>query len=190
MRTVADFMTSEVFTLEPEMSLREAMEMFGDEGVTGAPVVTGPRLVGVISATDLMDFQGSTPAARGPSDTRPTLREELGGAATSDEDPDDNPGSFFADYWSHSGADVYQRFVESEGPEWDLLARHTVEEAMTRNVVSVAPDMPIAEAAKVMSNRGIHRVLVTQDDELVGILTSTDLVRGIANGSLVPSPAA
>lgn len=190
MRTVADFMTSEVFTLEPDMSLREAMELLGDEGVTGAPVVTGVRLVGVLSATDLMDFQGSTPAAQGPPDTRPTLREELGGAATSDEDLDENPGSFFADYWSHSGADVYQRLVESEGPEWDLLARHTVQEVMTRNVVSVRPDTPVSEAAKTMSKRGIHRVLVTEDDTLVGILTSTDLVRAIAAGSLVPVTSA
>jgi CBS domain-containing protein len=186
MRTVSDLMTPELLTLEPDMSLRDAMEILSTEGVTGAPVVSGSRLVGVLSTTDLIDFQGSVTVERGPSDARPSLREELGGAGVPDEDPDENPGSFFADYWSDSGADVYQRLAESEGPGWDLLERHTVEEAMTRKVVSVEPEVGIAEVARLMTDRGIHRVLVTRDDSLVGILTSTDLVRAIAEGKLVP----
>ncbi|MEX0842991.1 MAG: CBS domain-containing protein [Gemmatimonadota bacterium] len=187
MRTVSDLMTPEVLSLEPDMSLRDAMEILSTEGVTGAPVVAGSRLVGVLSTTDLIDFQGSVTAAQGPSDTRPTLREELGGGGLPDDDMAENPGSFFADYWSDSGADVYQRLAQSEGPEWDLLERHTVEEAMTRKVVSVEPDEGIAEVAKLMIDRGIHRVLVTQNDSLVGILTSTDLVRAIAEGKLSPA---
>jgi len=35
-----------------------------------------------------------------------------------------------------------------------------------------------------MTDRGVHRVLVTRNDHLEGIVTTTDLVRAIADGNL------
>lgn len=54
MPTLRDLMTSEVQTLDPDMTLREAVERFAAEGFGGAPVVAGGRLVGVISRKDLV----------------------------------------------------------------------------------------------------------------------------------------
>lgn len=54
---VRDLMTSDPVTVAPDSTLREVAEKLSAEHVGGVPVVTaGRRLVGVVSATDLIDF--------------------------------------------------------------------------------------------------------------------------------------
>ncbi|TVR61932.1 MAG: CBS domain-containing protein [Gemmatimonadales bacterium] len=184
MPTVADIMTTDILTLGPDMSLRTAVEALGNERVTGAPVVVNGRLVGVVSASDIVEFQGANPAMERPGREDEDLREELGGPPRSDEDAQENPSSFFVDYWGDSESDLYQRFEGEEQRSWDLLAKYTVGEIMTRKVLTVRPVTPLKEAAGIMSNQGIHRLLVTENDTLVGIITTSDLVRAIADGTL------
>lgn len=52
-----------------------------------------------------------------------------------------------------------------------------VREAMTTPVVTISPHASVAEAARRMSDLGIKRLPVVQNDKLVGIVSSTDLVR-------------
>ncbi|MGH7649104.1 MAG: CBS domain-containing protein [Gemmatimonadaceae bacterium] len=56
-------------------------------------------------------------------------------------------------------------------------ARHTVRDVMTRQVLCVSPDQPLAEVASVMSNKDVERVPVVRDGRLVGFLTRGDIVR-------------
>jgi CBS domain-containing protein len=50
----SDLMTKDVLTLNPEMSVDEARELFFQHGIHGAPVVDhSGRLVGVVSVVDL-----------------------------------------------------------------------------------------------------------------------------------------
>ncbi len=58
-----------------------------------------------------------------------------------------------------------------------LLARLTVGEVMTRGVVTIAPDRPAEEAARLMLERRIGALPVVEDGRLVGIITETDLLR-------------
>ena len=58
---------------------------------------------------------------------------------------------------------------------------------MTREVVSVTPDTPLPEIARLLETRRIKRVPVLRDGELVGIVSRADLLRGFA---LQPSPDA
>jgi CBS domain-containing protein len=53
----------------------------------------------------------------------------------------------------------------------------TVRDAMTRQVLCVAPDQAIAEVASLMSNKEVDRVPVVRDGMLVGFLTRGDIVR-------------
>lgn len=61
-----------------------------------------------------------------------------------------------------------------------------VEDHMTGEVVTAAPDWPIAEAASVMVKHGVRHVLVFEGSELVGILSMRDVVRV---GGLAEVPA-
>jgi CBS domain-containing protein/mannitol/fructose-specific phosphotransferase system IIA component (Ntr-type) len=53
----------------------------------------------------------------------------------------------------------------------------TVRDVMTRQVLCVAPEQPLAEVASLMSNKDVERVPVIRDGRLVGFLTRGDIVR-------------
>lgn len=55
----------------------------------------------------------------------------------------------------------------------------TVEQAMTRGVVEVAPDASVAEAANLMVRHRVHRVLVVEDRRVLGIFSTRDMMRVI-----------
>jgi CBS domain-containing protein len=52
-----------------------------------------------------------------------------------------------------------------------------VRDVMTRQVMCVNPDQPVAEVAAMMSNKDVDRVPVVRDGRLVGFLTRGDIVR-------------
>lgn len=55
--------------------------------------------------------------------------------------------------------------------------RPTVREAMTRQVLCVSPDQPIADVSSMMTNKDVDRVPVVRDGRIVGMLTRGDIVR-------------
>jgi len=66
--------------------------------------------------------------------------------------------------------------------EW-IRGEGTVADFMTPDVVSVYDDEPAHIACELMTRRGVHRVLVINNDgKAVGILSSMDVVRAVAGG--------
>lgn len=59
-----------------------------------------------------------------------------------------------------------------------------VREVMSTSLVTVAADDPIRVCAQRMVERRVHRVLVTSGTELQGIVSSTDLLRLVAERRL------
>jgi CBS domain-containing protein len=55
----------------------------------------------------------------------------------------------------------------------------TVEAAMTPWTVSFEEDVPVEEIARQMLAKGIHRVAVTREGTLCGIISSTDMTRAL-----------
>ena len=53
----------------------------------------------------------------------------------------------------------------------------TARDVMSRQVLCVAPEQPIAEVASLMSNKDVDRVPVVREGRLVGFLTRGDIVR-------------
>lgn len=51
---VKDVMTREVITLSPEVGIEEAAKQLRENKISGAPVVDGDRIVGILSEADLM----------------------------------------------------------------------------------------------------------------------------------------
>jgi len=56
-----------------------------------------------------------------------------------------------------------------------LLARITLEEIMTRDVVTISPETPVEEAALLMRERKVGGLPVVEDGKLVGIITESDI---------------
>lgn len=59
----------------------------------------------------------------------------------------------------------------------EKMAARTAGEAMTAPAITIDAGRPVAEAARMMSERGVNRLPVTHGGALVGIVTRADLVR-------------
>jgi CBS domain-containing protein len=78
--------------------------------------------------------------------------------------------------------ELRQLHVEDDG----LLVR----DIMTRRVLTVPADAPIAEVARIMVEAHLHRLLVADRDKLVGIVSTLDVLRSIADpGACRPAPS-
>lgn len=181
MLRVRDIMKQDVVTVSPETTVREAMDLFASRHLSGAPVVISGKVVGVVSATDLMDFVASLP---GVPTARPEAENEIEETPRIAPDEDVPDQAYFVEQWDDAGADVVERMNETAGPEWNVLEEHTVQEAMTQSVVSLAPDTPVELAADKMRETGVHRLLVMQDSQLLGIVSTKDIADAVADHKL------
>ena len=173
-----DFMSIDPVLVEPDLSLRNLVDLLARERISGVPVMAGRRVVGVVTMDDVLGFLASQP-------TVPSVSEESveqGDTVPVDqwEEGDESVSAFFADKWADAGADVAERFETVSAPEWDLLGEHPVEEVMTRRLLTVGPDESIVEAARIMEREDVHRLLVMDGDDLYGILTTSDVTRAVA----------
>ena len=182
MLRLSEIMTKDVLTLTPETTLRDAVELFSTRHISGAPVVSGQTIVGVVSAADIIGFAASAPA--------PLLQsaEPDSGDSTPDEQQLERdsvaPGSYFTNLFCEGSGDVVDRMSTAAGPEWNLLDEHTVDEVMTRSPIVLAPHDPVLEAAEIMRDKSIHRVLVVSKGKLVGIVSALDIARAVAEHRL------
>lgn len=58
-----------------------------------------------------------------------------------------------------------------------LLSKITVKDVMTKNVMTVTEDTPIEEAARIMADNKIGGLPVVRAEQIVGIITETDLFK-------------
>jgi CBS domain-containing protein len=152
--TARDLMTRGVETVDPGMSLAELASFFENREIHGALVRgSDSRPAGVVSVADIASVEalgGSTPT---------TAADRAG---------------FYSQSWEAT-FDEYD--LETIRIEESPL---TVADVMTRQVVSVPADTPVAEIARSMLEQHIHRVLVHDGDEVVGIVTTSDLLALLA----------
>lgn len=57
----------------------------------------------------------------------------------------------------------------------------TIEQVMAKNLVCIRPDTLIKEAAEILATREFHALPVVENDVLIGIVTTTDLIRYLLN---------
>jgi CBS domain-containing protein len=145
-----DVMNPDVITVRDDMSVVELAEFLVDHEISGAPVedVEG-RLVGVVSLTDVATTLAGTRDQAVIDHAQPT---------------------WFVKTWE-----------EKFNPE-DLAGLRvadsdaTVGEIMTPSIFAVEDELPIWKVAEKMIHSHVHRLLVTRDRKVVGILTSSDLL--------------
>ena len=65
--------------------------------------------------------------------------------------------------------------AQSDGPGWNEDWRQ-VDDIMSNEILTVAPSTPLADVARRMARDRVHRVVVIENDKIVGIVTSLDLL--------------
>ncbi len=157
--TVAEVMTRDVATLSPEMTLREMDRIFVERQVSGAPVVEGERLVGIVSQADVVRI----------------LYDEQNKA----QQVSDFYGSPFP-----IDIPALDQLAKDSRKIADHLTKGTVGELMIPYPLTVSPSDDLESVARLMISEKIHRVLVTEEERLVGIVSSLDIVRLVAEVGL------
>ena len=65
-----------------------------------------------------------------------------------------------------------------------LLENTPVRDIMTPRPFTIAPGEDLREAARQMLYAEVHRLFVAEGDHVVGIISTTDIVRAVATGRL------
>lgn len=66
---------------------------------------------------------------------------------------------------------------DGEGIETTVYDMFSIEQVMTKKVVSVGPDTTIEQVGNIFLTHEFHALPVVEDDTLVGIVTTTDVIR-------------
>ncbi|MBW2243642.1 MAG: CBS domain-containing protein [Deltaproteobacteria bacterium] len=151
---VSDVMRREVVTVRPSDTLPRLEEVLSRHRITGAPVVKDGEVVGVISRSDVI------------------RQLELERSRFEDSS------------WYFEAFDAEERSALQDKQVVDAIgARHStvqVRELMTTEVLSLGPDTSLSDAARQMVEHRVHRLLVMDSGKLVGLVSSLDLLRGLA----------
>ena len=168
MRTVRDIMSTDVVTVSRTATVRELVDLMSHREISGLPVVDETRqVVGVVSQTDVVAMVGRTNEAAAPDPYWEIAAPEEEG---------EWPGSYYlgGELWGVTSLPALGESLK------DVLEEATVEEIMTPAAYSVDPGMTIWEAARFMVDGRIHRVLVLDEGQLVGLVSSFDILRVVA----------
>lgn len=127
---VSVIMTQNIIKLNLTDDLSKAESLFKQFKIRHIPVVSGNKILGMLSYTDL-------------------VRISFVDAVDDDDEVVDTT--------------VYNLF--------------TLEQVMTKNLVTITPETTIKETAEILASREFHALPVCNGDLLVGIVTTTDLIK-------------
>ena len=201
-------MTSHPITITPFRELREAVEQMIKNNISSLPVVDNGELVGIITKSDLMDFYSQKFAKKWKVSQLMTSEvvtvnenHSIGHVISIMEDHkigkvivmrDNEPvGIITSGNISFANVEDPETGVSQE----KIAFLHKIEGQEKRNVrevsmvtagditttdlITISPDEDASNAATIMINKDLSGIPVLNKDELVGIITKTDIIRGI-----------
>lgn len=153
--SVGDLMTEKVTTVGPALTLTQMDKVLLEARISGAPVVERGELVGIVSRSDVIHV----------------LYEE--------QKRQRQVSGFYTSPFP-IGISALEHLARDSREIAERMATTKVRDIMTTDVEAVAPDDAVEVAAKLMCGKGFHRLPVVADGKLVGILSSLDVVRVVA----------
>ncbi|HSN89275.1 MAG TPA: CBS domain-containing protein [Thermoanaerobaculia bacterium] len=144
--TAADLMNPRVLTVREDLTVRELANVLVENEISGAPVED--RSGKLVGVVSLTDIA----------------------AALADGEEEAEGGDYFVSEW---GDGMSREEIEELGLD---EAELTVVDIMTPEVFTVREDTPVSEIAEAMIQNHVHRILVTREDRVVGIISTSDLL--------------
>jgi CBS domain-containing protein len=201
-------MTPQPVTLTPTREVRDAVEIMIKNDISSVPVVDGDEVLGIVTKTELMDFYRDKFAGKWKvSDLMTsevvTVNENhsIGHVISTMEDQkigklivvrDNEPVGII------TSANI--SFANVEDPETGVsvekiaflrkidgqekrnvreVSMVTAGDIMTNHLIKIEQTADASSAADIMTKKEVSGIPVVNDNELVGIITKTDIIRGI-----------
>ena len=74
--------------------------------------------------------------------------------------------------------------AEDQSARDTLFNKTFVRDLMTPGPITIAPDAEVKEAAQKMLHADVHRLFVSDGERLIGVISTTDIMRAVAAGRL------
>ena len=153
--TAKDVMNKDVLSVGMDWSVEYLTDFLVENGISGAPVTSEDgKLVGVVSLTDIVRHNSL-------------------------------PGK---DSRLNSPYDYYRHGLEHQYAKEDIRSLsigteplNTVRDIMTPMIFDVNEDTKVKQVADTMIRGRIHRVFVTREQKLTGVITTVDMLEVIRN---------
>ena len=145
-----DIMVPSVLTVPDDMSVQDAAQFLIEHEISGAPVVDKNKdTVGVFSLTDI--------------------------ARESAEQGQTASNRFYRNFYAQGWEDE----LEPEEMEQLMLGseHRLVRDAMNPAIYTISEQSHVSEIAAAMIDSRVHRLFVTDDDCLTGIITTLDILK-------------
>lgn len=188
----------EVITVPPTKTIKEAAEIMIEHEFRRLPVADpgSEKLLGIVTAMDILDFLGGGNkydliSKKHNDNFLAAINEPVREIMTRDVFTAKAKDSI------HKCVDTMTKFnvgslpvVDNEGKlvgivtERDfalalsgVLTDEIVEDIMVKKVITATPGTPIESSTKIMVRNNLRRIPVVEEDKLVAMVTSTDILR-------------
>lgn len=158
MKKVKDFMNRNVIFFKPDDSIFDVAKTFSEKNISGAPVIQKEKLVGMISASDIVKF----------------MSMKLAGSLL-----------FPSNLIQHSLSLMLLNFLKvgkdhlGFKKELKKISRTEVRHIMSKKVITIGPEGKLYEVASLMHRHDINRLPVVEKGKVIGIVAREDLVRAL-----------
>lgn len=145
-----NIMSTDVLTAYEGWTIQRLSEFFIRRQISAAPVIASDHeLVGVVSVDDVFRFGALDDSAKGKA-LSDLYRDTCG------QEPD---------------GELLLSWVK------DAAKNCTVHQIMTPEVIAVEKDADLRQISSLLLARNIHRVFVTENKKIVGVITAMDALR-------------
>ncbi len=121
-------MSNDIITINKTQSIREVSDIIKDKNIRHVPVVSGEKVIGMLSKVDLQKIS-------------------------------------------------FVNTVDGDELTTALYDGLNIEQVMTKDVKVVQKDDTIYDVATILSKNEFHSLPVLENEKLVGIITTTDLIK-------------
>ena len=183
---IKNLMSEELITVDKDQNLTDALKLFRKHNVSRLPVTNNKELVGIISERDIANKLGSS-----KYESMPASRLHISSVMVKD---------VFTVPQTMQLGDVAKLMLEKgigsvpvmeDGKMVGIVSKAdfvtlavgiafdkiTVKELMTKDIKFVSPTERLIHARRIMIECHVGRLPVIEDEKLVGMITSKDLMR-------------
>ena len=148
---VRNAMTKDIVSVKPEDTLERVLDVLAKNNISGCPVVSGKRVVGIVSQTDILRLIDVHSKIQTPESVIFPL---ILAAIKSEE---------------------YDRLKDGLKDILEMKVR----DFMSKKVVTISAEDDIYKAARLMNKNDVDRLPVLERKKIIGVIARGDIIKAL-----------